>query len=192
MLELILFQELSLEQKRADAVVMAGDESELRTVPPEQRPEEAVSRYLKRLRSSATKKVVIAAHTDGSIVAIYELPPFSMRSNSVLTRREHGLVMVEPTKQRQGIGTQVIAALQQIFESFAYSAHAVSLKHTVDVHAGAMGPFERCGYTRVPLVFSSSSNSYLHPFIRHYNSQQHSLGNNEAFIVAEFLRKLQT
>ncbi|MBI2580956.1 GNAT family N-acetyltransferase [Candidatus Woesearchaeota archaeon] len=189
MLELILFQELSSEQKHAAAVVRAGEE--FKTVPPEQRPAEAVRNNLKILYSVAKQKVVVAAIINGSVVAFYELPPFSMRSNYVLTIRDSGFIMVEPTKQRQGIGTQVIASLQQIFESFAYSAHAAGLKHSASVHAGAVVPFERCGYTSASPQYAPFSND-LRIFTRQYNPQQHSLGKHGAFIVAKFLEKLQT
>ncbi|MBI2176152.1 GNAT family N-acetyltransferase [Candidatus Woesearchaeota archaeon] len=190
MLELKLFRELSSQQKHEAAVVMAGDELELRSLPPEQRPEEAVSGYLRRLRSSAREKVVVAATIDESVVAFYVLPPFSMRGSGMLTPRNAGFIMVEPAKQRQGIGTHVIRALQQIFESFAYSAHADSLKHSVGVHDGAVVPFERCGYTSESPPYSPFKND-LRIFTRQYYPQQHSLGKNEASIVAEFSKKLQ-
>lgn len=209
MLELVLFQELSREQKHAAAAVMAGDEVKLRTVPPDQRPEETVGSYLTRLyRSVAKQKVVVAATTDETVVAIYELPNISRRlgyavPNSSLRQQVHVLhtdvmdvLIVEPTlMQEQDIGAKVIAALQPIFETLAYSANVARLEHNVlisDVDKFFIGLFNGLGYQRFESVVPHvGPGVWSHTFGRDYFPMQHSLRGSEIKIVEALSRVIR-
>ncbi len=165
----------------AARIYVAGIYPQLLSLPQGRRPENSVKMWLETLVEENENYVtVVAADSEGKVVALYQLWPFS-KQNGCLENSSYGYLMAEP--RGEGIGSEVLQCLTPIFEHLAYVTGSSAVRHEVMSKSTL---FQRNGYT----LFGHNPADNQPLWERRYLPKEHVLSASEQRITEALRAKM--
>ena len=178
MIELKLIGDLTQQEQFLAAQIMAGFNPNIRDMPLEERPKDAVIAELEQLLTPGLRVVVTGLY-NGKVAGVYIIPRFFRKDETLVNDVLGSYFIVEP--RENGIGSEFMASLSSLFEKLADRCNAAHLTHFGRYWRGNEYLL-RHGYTdRGHHVVAD-----LRICAKEYPARPHNLSQNEDRIVEAF------